>query len=202
MDTLIKDEKYTQLHNLVRFAPVPESKTVQNDLWLSLNELIEATVGRIVREIPLVDTRNGRKRLGETVFPTLASDNAGIVELLFPQFYELVSQLVQNLPIAESVHVWTDLAQALHGFSWADLCIYDPHNLRDDLEQASKDVSLARFDKLQRGLSLETDRSIFLDFFRFANAMYKAGEVTLEFVEDLLPDQNGNISSRSGSWTY
>lgn len=201
---LASSNEYKHLFYLAQFCLINKERTEQNKLWTTFNTLVENFSKQIVEEIPLVDTLKGRMTLRQTVFPTPKIDDHKVLsEDLFNQFYDLVAQVKQSLPNKATVKVWTTLAEALNDefSSQADLNVYGPLDLQDELRQiVSATDTFPDFDDFQDRLDLSEGEQFLLGFFELANALYEATVVSVEFIENLLPNQGGIIGSRDRRW--
>lgn len=195
--------KYSQkqisnLHHLLDFERIPDERVLQNRLLVDLNNMIEKTATKIVREIPLVEVMAGeRRQMSSVIFPAKRVKSAELQSATFEQFYKLLSEIKENIPSHIELDSWIDLAAKLkHEFGdTVDISLYGVDDLRDELvEFVKKRDSYPKFEDFSQEYHLSDSRGFLLSFLGLVEELYKCRIIeSSDFVNYILPDQTGAV---------
>lgn len=195
----ISDKNIDSLFRTVDIRLISDERITQNPLWKNFNQNICQTFADIINEIPLVRTVEGKKKIIDTVFPDDKFNGKPLNGDIFKKFYELVTVIKKNIPVKEEGDNWLDIAKRLKEIETFSGCvsIYTLKDMKDELvEFVKQQEDFPKFEILNEKYGLENSKQFLLSFIEIVNELYKQKEVLFDFIDYLLPDQNGIIGPR------
>jgi hypothetical protein len=189
-----KEIAITDIFNLLNFQFIPDDKVSQNPLWLQFNDCIQETFEEIIKNVPLIDTLDGIKEIKNAIFPVDLLNDKSIGDDNFNNFYDLTCKIKKNAPKEDMLNSWVSTAKKLKEVFPEDISIYTIEDMKNELQTFIKSgKEYPYFEDLKEKYNLSDSKQFLLDFFEIANSLYNKQIISENFIEYLLPDQNGSI---------
>jgi hypothetical protein len=179
---------------LAQFVLVPETQTDQVPILKRFNTGLLEMFHRIVTEIPLVATIRGKETISKSIFPTQKIGEAIMDSDIFAQYYDVVRALGKTIPNKEVVENWVGVAAELKRHFDKDVTIYSLVDVRDELDElVNLHETYPSFEDLGQKYGLPHPEELLLNLFRLINRIYSDGNLSSDFVQDILPNQQNRI---------
>lgn len=187
------DKKIGELHGLVDFQMIIEERISQNPLWNDFNSVMKESLRKIVEDIPLVETFEGRKETTNVIFPRDIVKSTKLQAEMFEKFYDLLAKIKNNIPIRDELHSWIDLAERLNKEfgNVISISLYGVEDLKNELVDFVRNKEdFPKFEDLNKEYNLSDSRQFLILFFELINQLYKEAVVdSSKFTDYLLPNQ-------------
>lgn len=204
LDVVSQNKNFKALCRTIDFQLIPDDKTSQNPLWDDFNEFLKKTFIEIVKQIPLVNTFQGKKELKDTIFPTAELikklDDDSLRNELFRKFCGLTRQIKKNTPIEEALNKWMKVVEELKEIKdFSDyINLYSIEDMKYEfVEFVKQQENFSTFEDFNKKFGLENSKQFLLSFFEIVNELQKKTIVSSDFVDYLLPAQTGTIGPLS-----
>jgi hypothetical protein len=206
VEALSKQPNLGKLNNLVALRLIPNQTCAQNSLWLYFNAQTEETFKQVINEISLVRTSSESVPIRRARFPIPTIDSRAMDGDVFQKFCDLASKVELQMPTREQVGDWLETARQLKAIFPDHVSLYTVQDMRNELigtvENYQKENKnwphLDHFGK-KYNLSDVDARSFLLQWFGVVDSLFAVGMVAENFIEGLLPDQNGILGPTN--WT-